>query len=85
MVKTNFWYVYIIECKFGSYYTGITNDVIKRLEAHSNNKGAKYLKGRGPLILKAFWEFPSKSEAAKREAQIKKLTKKQKKDLIDGF
>lgn len=78
------WYVYIIQCKYGSYYTGITNNIQKRLELHSNNKGAKYLKGRGPLKIVASWEFSNKSEAAKREAQIKKLTKKQKEKLING-
>jgi len=79
------WYVYILECQGKYYYTGITNDVEARLKKHREGKGAKFTRGRNPIELKAVWEFPSKSEAAKREAQIKKLTKKQKKDLIDGF
>ena len=43
------WYLYILRCKDGTLYTGITTDVEKRLEAHRSGKGAKYTRGRGPL------------------------------------
>ena len=45
------WYVYMLRCGDGSLYTGITDNVLKRLSAHRNGKGAKYTKGRGPLSL----------------------------------
>lgn len=79
------WYVYIIECQGTHYYTGITNNVGRRLEMHSKNKGAKYTRGRQPIELMAFWEFESKSEASKREYVIKKLSKKQKEELINSY
>lgn len=78
---SNVWYVYILECKDGSYYTGITTDVDKRFNAHSNGKGAKYTRGRGPLSLKYVEEHDSKSSALKREYSIKKLSKIKKKEL----
>lgn len=78
------WYVYILECQGTHYYTGITNDVQKRLKAHRDGKGAKFTKGRNPIELKAYWECGTKSEALKREREIKKLTKKKKEQLING-
>ena len=45
------WYFYILECKDGTLYTGITDDVQRRFKAHSEGKGAKYTRGRGPLRL----------------------------------
>jgi putative endonuclease len=78
------WFVYIIECGGTCYYTGISNDVEKRLKAHIAGKGAKFTRGKGNLVLKATWEFESKSEALKREIQIKKLSKIKKKELIDS-
>lgn len=79
------WYVYIIECQGTHYYTGITNNVEKRITAHREGKGAKFTKGRNPIVLKAVWEFENKSEASKREYAIKKLSKKQKEELINGL
>lgn len=77
------WYVYILECSDGSLYTGITNDVQKRLKQHNDGKGAKYTKGRGPLKLLKTFEFENKSLAAKEEYRIKQLTKKQKIELLN--
>jgi len=79
------WYVYILLCGDGSYYTGITTDVQKRLETHKNGKGAKYTRGRGPLSLLYVETLANKSEALKREHVIKQLTKKKKTDLINGI
>ena len=45
------YYVYMVECKYGTYYTGWTDDIKKRIETHNNGKGAKYLRGRGPVKL----------------------------------
>lgn len=77
-------YVYILKCKDNSLYTGWTNDLKKRIMAHNNGRGAKYTKGRGPVKLVYFEEFQEKREAQSREYYIKKLTKKQKINLINS-
>lgn len=76
------WYVYMLRCKDGSLYTGITNDVPARLEAHRSGKGAKYTRGRGPLELVYTEQCADKSEALKRELAIKAMTREQKLQLI---
>ena len=76
------WKVYLLRCGDGSLYTGISNDVDSRLEAHRAGKGAKYTRGRGPFKLVYLEKCGSYSDALKREAQIKKLTKREKEQLI---
>ena len=76
------WNLYILRCKDGSLYTGITTDVEKRLEAHSSGKGAKYTRGRGPLELVYREECGDHSAALKREAEIKRLSREEKLKLI---
>ena len=76
------WKVYIIECNDLTYYTGITNNLEKRIDTHNNKKGAKYTKPRTPVKLVYQCEFETKSLAAKEEWRIKQLTRTQKKDLI---
>jgi len=77
------WLVYMLECSDNSIYTGITNNLENRLKKHQSGDGAKYLRGRLPikLIYKEF--FINRSEATKREISIKKMSKKEKKILID--
>ena len=77
------WSVYILRCGDGTLYTGITDDVPARLQAHRNGKGAKYTRGRGPLELVYREELESHSAAAKRECQIKKLKKHEKLALCE--
>jgi len=72
------YYVYMLGCGDGSVYTGITNDVEKRIEAHRRGEGAKYTRGRGPLELFSLWEAKTKSQACRVEYFIKKQTKKKK-------
>ena len=79
-IKT--WYVYMLRCGDGSLYTGITDNVLKRLSAHRNGKGAKYTRGRGPLSLHYLESFDTKSDALRREAEIKKLPTACKRELI---
>lgn len=76
-------YVYIVECNDGTYYTGYTNDIDKRIETHNKGQGAKYTRGRKPVKLKYLEGFDNKSEALKREYRIKQLTRKEKEDLIN--
>ena len=78
------WYVYMLRCGDGSLYTGITDNVLKRLSAHRNGKGAKYTKGRGPLSLHYLERFDTKSDALRREAEIKKLSTARKRELISA-
>lgn len=72
------WYVYMLRCGDGTLYTGITDDVARRLEAHRQGKGAKYTRGRGPLALVYTQELPDKSAALRREIQIKRLPREKK-------
>jgi putative endonuclease len=77
------YFVYILECADKSLYTGYTNDLTKRLKQHNDSKyGANYTKSRRPVILKYSEKFPTKSEALKREIEIKSWTRKQKINLI---
>jgi len=76
------WTVYILRCADDSLYTGITNDLNKRLTAHAAGKGAKYTKGRNPLVLTYQEIFSTRSEASKREAQIKSLSREKKLALL---
>lgn len=78
--KKNF--VYIVRCKYGTYYTGYTNDLEKRIEFHNNGNGAKYLRGKGPVKLVYKKKFKSRKNALKAERKIKKLTRKEKEELI---
>ena len=78
------WYVYIIRCRGGTLYTGITNDVQARFQAHQKGKGAKYTRGRGPLELVYTEICADKSEALKRELAIKALPREEKLKLIEN-
>ena len=75
-------YVYILRCRDESLYTGWTNDLEKRLEAHNSGKGAKYTRGRGPVTLVYSETLTTKEEALHRECAIKKMTKTAKLALI---
>lgn len=75
-------YVYIIKCRDNSLYTGWTNDLEKRFKAHSEGRGAKYTRGRGPLELVYFETFEDKRDAMKRECEIKRFTREEKLNLI---
>ncbi len=77
------WFVYLLRCGDGTLYCGMTDDVLRRLEAHRMGKGAKYTRGRGPLELVYHEEFDTKAEACKREYRIKRLTRLEKLELIN--
>ena len=77
------WYLYILRCRDGSLYTGITTDVQTRLEAHRAGKGAKYTRGRGPLELVYSENCGDHSAALKREFQVKALSRAEKMKLIE--
>ncbi len=75
-------YTYIVKCSDGTFYTGWTTNIEKRIEAHNVGKGAKYTKARRPVELIYFEKFQTKEEAMKREYEIKQLTRKKKEALI---
>ena len=78
------WHLYLIRCRDGSLYTGITTDVARRFAEHQGNgdTGAKYLRGRGPLMLVFQKNLGSKSLALGVESRVKKLSKAKKEELI---
>ena len=76
------WTIYILKCKDNSYYTGITNDLHKRICDHESGKGAKYTRGRGPFKIVYKETAENRSEASKREIEIKKLPRIEKEKLI---
>ncbi|MFO7815202.1 MAG: GIY-YIG nuclease family protein [Halanaerobiales bacterium] len=76
-------YVYIVECADGTYYTGYTNNLNRRIEEHNRGEGAKYTKGRRPVELVYSKKFNSKSKAMKREYKIKQISRQKKSELIN--
>ncbi|MFZ4125027.1 MAG: GIY-YIG nuclease family protein [Rickettsiales bacterium] len=75
------WTVYILQCADKTLYTGITNNLEARLTKHAEGKGAKYTRGRAPYEVIFCELHTTKSEALKRELEIKKLSKVQKLNL----
>jgi len=84
-------YIYIVECKDKTLYTGYTTDVKKRVKAHnskdgvSGSMGAKYTRSRRPVKLRYVETMDDKSTAMTREYMVKQLTREQKKELIKGM
>ncbi|MGL1921202.1 MAG: GIY-YIG nuclease family protein [Hyphomicrobiales bacterium] len=79
------WKVYIIQCADNTLYTGISNNVDKRMEVHNAGKGAKYTRVRLPVKLVYQENAEDRSTASKREAKIKKLSRAQKLKLIELY
>ena len=79
------WQVYILRCSDGTLYTGITDDLPRRIAAHNAGKGAKYTRGRGPVTPVYAETCEDKSCALKRELAIKRLPRAEKLKLIDAF
>lgn len=77
-------YVYILECKDNSFYTGYTNDLEKRVKNHNLGKGGKYTRGRTPVVLKYFETYENKGTACQREYAIKQLSRIEKIKLINN-
>jgi len=76
------WKVYILECADGTLYTGITNDLDRRMSEHESGRGAKYTRGRGPFQLIYHQVCGERGQAAKREFEIKALDREQKLGLV---
>ncbi|MBC8553551.1 MAG: GIY-YIG nuclease family protein [Candidatus Brocadiales bacterium] len=82
----NNWFLYLIRCRNGRLYTGITTDVARRFEEHESGdkKGSKYLRGKTPLTLVLKKRVGDRSMALKIEAKVKKLPKTKKELLVGG-
>lgn len=78
------WWVYVIECVDGTLYTGIARELAQRLTAHNAGTAAKYTRPRRPVILRYSETLPTKGEALRREAAIKRLPRTAKLALIAG-
>jgi len=79
------YYVYILECGDGTYYTGYTNNLEKRVKLHNKGKGAKYVRGRGPVKLVYCKEHKYYKNALNEERRIKKMRKENKQELIRNY
>lgn len=83
MVKQ--WCVYILQCKDDTLYTGITDDLLQRVAAHNTGKGAKYTRGRGPVRVVYSEICADRSQALRREIQIKRLSRTEKLALCGDY
>jgi len=78
------WFLYILQCADGTYYTGVTTDMKRRLNEHNTSKrGAKYTKTRRPVKVVYLSEYEDRSSAQKAEYEFKQLTRKQKESIIN--
>jgi putative endonuclease len=77
-------YMYILLCSDGSYYTGSTIDLVKRLEQHQNGEGANHTKKRLPVTLLYYEEYSRIDQAFYREKQVQGWSRKKKEALIEG-
>src|SRR3954452_13271601 len=82
--KSDSWFVYVARCADGSLYTGIARDVAARIAAHDSGRGARYTRGRGPLVLCASARCAGKGAALRLEYAIKRLPRAEKLALCDG-
>ena len=75
-------HVYVVECADGTYYTGYTTDVDRRVAEHDAGEGAKYTRGRAPVELRHVESYDSKSAAMSREYELKQLSRAEKEALV---
>lgn len=84
-LKQMLWCLYLLECKGGSFYAGITNDLEARFQAHLEGRGAKYTRANPPIKILAQKSYANRSEASVAEAKLKKMPKSQKLAFFDEF
>ncbi len=83
--KTKQWFVYVLLCNDNTYYTGVTIDINKRLELHRTGKGAKYTRAHGANKIVFSEQHITRGQALVREAEIKKLPRKEKVKLVNNL
>jgi putative endonuclease len=79
---SNPWWIYIVECSDGTYYTGITPNIEKRIVLHNQGKGAKYTAGRGPVVLRYQEQAVDRATASRREYALKQCSRVEKEQLF---
>lgn len=77
-------FVYILECADGTFYTGWTSDLERRLHEHATGRGAKYTRGRRPVKMVYHEAHPTRGKAQRREAALHRLSHAEKLELIEG-
>jgi len=77
------WFVYIIECSDGSFYTGITNDLERRQQQHNDGTASRYTRSRRPVVMRYHENCDSRSEALIRECSLRLLSRKEKEELVN--
>jgi putative endonuclease len=82
IIRRSRYWVYMVQCKDGTYYTGYTKDLGNRIALHKSGKGAKYLRGKLPVKLVYTKEYRYYKNALSAERRIKKLTREQKLNLV---
>lgn len=85
VTKAKAYYVYILQCKNGSYYTGSTSNLTKRVKLHNSGHGAKYLANKLPVVLVYAKEYKHYKYVRHAERNLKKLARKQKEELIEIY
>lgn len=83
--RMNNWVVYIVECGDGTFYTGATNDLARRLKAHNRGRGAKYTRARLPVTLLFFRDGFTKSQALQLENKVKRQKRMDKVKFLKSF
>tara|TARA_Y100000310_G_scaffold255389_1_gene262810 strand:+ start:1606 stop:1896 length:291 start_codon:yes stop_codon:yes gene_type:complete len=84
-LRSNVWFLYVVECSDNTLYTGVTTDVSRRVHEHNTSKkGAKYTRSRRPVRVVYYDEFPDRSSALKAEHWVKKLSRKEKQQLVSS-
>jgi putative endonuclease len=78
------WYLYLVRCSDGALYTGVSTNVRRRFNAHQQNRGARRLRGRGPLQLVYSQPVGDRSQALQMERRVKRLSKADKERLVRG-
>jgi len=77
------WYLYVLECSDGTFYTGVTKDMERRLQEHNDGRASKYTRSRRPVELLYSEKYPGRAEALVRECQVKTMTRRQKEKLVN--
>lgn len=82
--KSEPWFLYILECSDGSFYTGITNDLSRRLKMHQDGKASRFTRTRRPVELLYHEPCRNRTEALVRECAVKSLSRRKKEELIEA-
>lgn len=85
VLASSLWVTYMVRCSDGTLYTGVTNDIEKRMKTHNEGKGAKYTRSRLPVTVAFTEPHPDRPSAQKAEAAIKKLTRAQKLRKVQDY